>query len=268
MTKSIFDLDWLITLAREAGEIALGYFRRTASRRKADHTIVTEADLAVESFLTQQLRRRFPDHGILGEEEIAHHRHAAYAWVLDPIDGTAVFAAGLPIWCISIGLLVKGRPAAGVVHLPVTRDVFAVDLEGPPLLNGEPIQVAPNEPYHDETILFGVADAHRLWRIDFPGKMRAFGACAAHFCYVAAGFGVGGLNTHTALWDIAAALPILERAGGACSLLDGSPIPFHQIIDGVKIPQPVVFAPTHFLPDIRSRLTYFGEMKKELDAQK
>ena len=260
MNDAIFDLDWLIMLARDAGEIALSYFRRTGSRRKADRTIITEADFAVESFLTAKLRQRFPNHGILGEEETAYHRHAAHTWVLDPIDGTAVFAAGLPIWCISIGLLVDGKPAAGVVHIPATNDTFSVDLDGPARLNGDPIHVAANEPYHDETILFGVADAHRLWRIDFPGKMRAFGACAAHFCYVAAGFGVGGMNTHTALWDIAAALPILERAGGACTLLDGSPLPFDKIIDGSKIPQPVVFAPTYFLEDIRGRLTYLGHL--------
>ena len=137
----MFELDWVIDLAKEAGEIALSYFRRTSITWKADKTIVTEADRAVESFLTSELRQRYPDDGILGEEGASHQRQARRQWVLDPIDGTSVFAHGLPIWGICIGLMVEDRPVAGVVSVPAVGDCYAAGIDGPALLNGEPIQV-------------------------------------------------------------------------------------------------------------------------------
>lgn len=258
MSTSSLDLPWLIDLARSAGDVALGYYRRTLARRKPDATLVTEADWAVERFLTDQLRRRHPQDGILGEEEGGKQASSGRTWVIDPIDGTAVFAAGLPIWAICIGLMVGDTPAAGVVYLPATRDCFAADLDGPATLDGVPIQVMPPGPLHGESMLFGPADAHRLWRIDFPGKVRGFGSCAANICFVARGSGVGAVNTGTALWDVAAALPILERAGGQAVLLDGSPLPLAAMFDGAKLRVPVLAASPHFLADLRVRLSFLG----------
>jgi myo-inositol-1(or 4)-monophosphatase len=253
-----FDRAWVIALAKAAGAIALRHFRRTVAQRKPDTTIVTAADREIEQFLVGELQRRYPADGILGEEGAASRGHSGRLWVLDPLDGTAVFAAGLPIWAISIGLLEGERPLAGVVYLPATGDCFAADLAGPATLNDVPIAVMPPEPYHDETILFGVADAHRAWAIDFPGRVRAFGACAAQICYVARGSGVGMINTHTAIWDIAGALPILERAGGKAVLLDGSPLHLAAYLDGSKLPQPLLAAPPYYLDDLRRRLRYKG----------
>ncbi|MCO6453123.1 MAG: hypothetical protein J5I90_20245 [Caldilineales bacterium] len=248
--------DWMEALAREAGEIGMRHFRRTVSSRKADNTIVTAADREIEAFLVAEIRRGFPEDSILGEEGASNQGSSDRTWVLDPIDGTAVFSFGLPPWCVCIGLMAGARPVAGVVYLPASDDCFICGEEGPALLNGQPIALAPFAPYDKETILFGVADAHRDWDIDFPGKVRSFGSCAAHICYVASGSGVGGVNTHTALWDMAASLAILERAGGQCTLLDGSPLPVAQLFDGSKAPQPILFAPPYFLDDIRGRLRY------------
>lgn len=258
-TPTVFDRDWVIALAKAAGDIALSYFRRTVAQRKPDATVVTAADRAVERFLVEELRRRYPDDGILGEEGTSDRGRSGRIWVLDPLDGTAVFAAGLPIWAISLGLLEDGRALAGVVYLPATGDCFAAGLDGPATLNDVPIAVMPPAPYDDETILFGVADAHRAWDIDFPGKVRAFGACAAHMCYVARGSGVGMINTHTAIWDIAGALPILERAGGKAVLLDGTELNPAAFLDGRKLPQPLLAAAPYYLDDLRRRLRYKGE---------
>ncbi|RME83941.1 MAG: hypothetical protein D6775_06815, partial [Caldilineae bacterium] len=113
-------------------------------------------------------------------------------------------------------------------------------------------------PYTRDSIIFGAADAHRLWRIDFPGKVRGFGSCAAHLCYVAAGMGVAAINTSTSLWDVAAALPILERAGARAELLDGSPLPLAAAREGGKFPQPIVAGTPYYLDDLRPRLHFLG----------
>ncbi len=251
----IFDLDNIKELARAAGDIALGYFRNTTVTMKADDTPVTAADKAIERFLTTQLRQAYPDFGILGEEGADFDQDAAYRWVLDPIDGTNAFAAGLPVWGISIGLMQGSQPLAGVIYLPAVDDCFAVDLEGPATLNDRPIHViAPGQPISSESIILGSADAHLRWDIRFPGKVRAFGSCAAHFCYVAAGSALAGLNTHTAIWDIAAALPILQRAGGAAELLSGAPLSLESATRGVKIPEPVFYGAPYYLDAIRAQL--------------
>ncbi len=250
-----YDLNHIIELARAAGEIALKHFRHTHVTMKADHTPVTEADRAIERFLVSELQRAYPDFDILGEEGADLDEGAAYRWVLDPIDGTNAFAAGLPIWGISIGLMQGSTPLAGVIYLPAVDDCFAVDLEGPATLNGQPIRVMDaGHPITAESIILGSADAHLLWDIRFPGKVRAFGSCAAHFCYVAAGSALAGLNTHTAIWDIAAALPILQRAGGIAQLLSGKPLPLEAATAGEKMPEPLFFGSPHYLDAIRAQL--------------
>ncbi len=251
-----FDLDWVQALAREAGQIALSYFGRTTSMIKADNTIVTEADRAVEAFLVKKLNKRYPQDGVLGEEGASSQREAKRQWVLDPIDGTAVFAAGIPSWCVSIGMLEDGVPLAGVVYLPTTDDMFAVDLTGPATCNGEAIQVAAPAPFDSNTGMLSAGDIHSNWTIDFPGKVRALGSLAAHMCYVAMGSSIASINSYASLWDIAAALPILERAGGTTVLLDGSPLPIADIMDGSKLPQPIVSAPTYCIDDICSRVQF------------
>jgi myo-inositol-1(or 4)-monophosphatase len=248
------DMDHLEALAREAGRLALDWFRHTTVTMKADATPVTEADRAVESFLSHELRRAYPDFGILGEEGADMGENAAYRWVLDPIDGTQVFAAGLPIWGVSIGLMADNRALAGVVYLPAVDDLFRAGLEGPATLNGRPIHVKPVAPLISDAILFGAADAHELWDITFPGKIRAFGSCVAHICYTAAGSVVAGLNTHTAIWDVAAAMVILERAGGVIELMGGGPMPLAQMMRGEKAPEPILFGAPGYLDPVRRHL--------------
>ena len=245
----------LIQLTREAGQLALSYFRHTTVTMKADATPVTEADKVIERFLTQALRSAYPHFGILGEEGADLDEDARFRWVLDPIDGTNAFAAGLPVWGISIGLMEGITPRAGVVYLPAVDDLFAVDVEGPATLNGHPIHVITQEPITPQSIIMSAADAHLRWDIGFPGKVRAFGSCAAHICYVAAGSAIAGLNTHTAIWDIAAALPILERAGGKIELLSGAPLPLAQAARGTKIPEPIIYGSPAYLDQVRGYLS-------------
>jgi len=248
------DMQHLTDLAREAGRIALSWFRRTTVTMKGDATPVTEADKAVEACLTEELRRAYPDFGILGEEGADMDKSARFRWVLDPIDGTNAFAAGLPVWGISIGLMEGSSPLAGVAYLPAVNDLFLADLEGPATLNGRPIHVIEGQPITPQSIIMSAADAHLRWDIRFPGKVRAFGSCVAHFCYVAAGSALVGLNTHTAIWDIAAALPILERAGGRAELFGGGPLPLAAAARGEKIPEPIIFGSPAYFDAIRGYL--------------
>jgi myo-inositol-1(or 4)-monophosphatase len=121
--------DCLIDAAREAGAIALTYFRpgeRTSARidYKAGGSPVTEADFAVDAFLRARLGAAFPGAGWLSEETEDDPRRLACSNILivDPIDGTRGFLAGDPRWAVSIALVVAGRPVAGVVHAPALAE--------------------------------------------------------------------------------------------------------------------------------------------------
>ncbi len=253
-TENTFDIDWVVELARQAGDIGLTYYRHTTSERKADHTVVTEADRAIENFLVAEIQHHYPDDGILGEENANSKRQARCQWILDPIDGTSMFAAGLPVWCVSIGYMVDGELRAGVVYLPVIGDCFVAGLDGPATCNDEPIAVAPPGSLDSESMIMASSDTHLVWETDFVGKIRGLGSCAAHGCYVARGSAMGAVNTYTALWDIAGVYPILQRAGGTITLFDGSPLPLSAMLDGSKAPQPILMASPANAAIIRQQL--------------
>ena len=100
--------------ARAAGEVALGYFgARIEVETKADDTPVTIADREAERLLRAEILRRYPDHGIVGEEHGEVQPGAPVRWILDPIDGTKSFVHGVPLWGVLIGIEVEGEPVVG-----------------------------------------------------------------------------------------------------------------------------------------------------------
>src|SRR5262245_36445628 len=118
----------LLPTVVEAGELARTFFRNVTAERKADHTLVTAADRAVEEFLTPRVQAIMPDVRILGEEFGATGgREAEYTLTLDPIDGTAAFISGLPTWCVTIGLVRNGVAVGGITHLPMTGETYLAD---------------------------------------------------------------------------------------------------------------------------------------------
>ena len=111
------DFDFVKAAVLEAGDLARRCYGRAAVTVKPDRSLVTEADVAVQKFLREKLEGRFPQDGLVGEEEGLRKPAApgARTWVIDPIDGTAAFSAGLPVWGISVGIVEAGRPVGGVL---------------------------------------------------------------------------------------------------------------------------------------------------------
>src|SRR3954470_17120406 len=118
-------------LATSSGQVILPFFRTALATedksRGGSFDPVTEADRAAEATMRQLIKRSFPTHGILGEEFGSEGLDAEYVWVLDPIDGTRAFIAGLPTWGTLIGLNRNGRPAYGMMHQPFTGERFSGD---------------------------------------------------------------------------------------------------------------------------------------------
>jgi myo-inositol-1(or 4)-monophosphatase len=233
------DFGWLEEMVRAAGEIALGHFRQVTTERKADQTVVTVADHQVESFLRDVLSQAFPADGLLGEEMGTRPGNSRRVWVIDPIDGTAAYAAGLPVWGISVGILQDLEPVAGMVYMPLLNELYLSHGQDA-LFNDQPIHVDDSHHLDDESFLSVTSAAHRKYRIDFLGKTRALGSTAANICYVARGTAVAALVGRPSLWDIAGALPVLRAAGGDLRDLSGDALDLAVLADGHKRPEPVL----------------------------
>ena len=137
-----------VEMASGAGRIMREYFRSATLTEKAkinDADIVTPADKACDALITGEINKRFPDHSILAEESGESESGSDYRWVIDPIDGTTNFAAGLPICCTSIALEYKGETVVGVVYDPFTDELFTAVKGQGAMLNGHPIRVKTNE---------------------------------------------------------------------------------------------------------------------------
>jgi fructose-1,6-bisphosphatase/inositol monophosphatase family enzyme len=245
------DLALVQQWAREGGSMAREAFNQVARRRKADRSWVTDADIAIETMLRERIGRTYPQHGIIGEEQGSGAVEQEFVWAIDPIDGTNAFVSGLPLWCVSIGLLRFGKPYLGVIYLPLLDDCYWAEAGGPAYRNNEILNVAAATTIDGGDWMAVSSYAHRQFEISFPGKTRSLGSVAADFCYVARGSALGALIGRANLWDIAAGVVILQAAGGSIDTLSGQPIDYPALFDGRKLPEPVLLAAPTVLETLR-----------------
>src|ERR1044072_6878667 len=115
--------DFAVMLARGAGDITLKYFRKQPeTSTKSDGSYVTIADREAEAYLRRQITERFPDDGILGEEECELPGHSGRRWILDPIEGTFAFVHGVPFYGVLVALEIDNELGVGVINIPVLNE--------------------------------------------------------------------------------------------------------------------------------------------------
>jgi myo-inositol-1(or 4)-monophosphatase len=184
------------------------------TRIKGDGTSVTQVDRELERKLTETIRSLFPEDGIIGEEGTAIEATCKERiWVIDPIDGTTNFRAGLPIWAISLALLHEGWPIWGCVYVPVMNWLFQGERGKGSKCNGKPISPLRRTHLHREDILGITSEGAKDWEFEVSPKIRALGSAAAQASFVAAGFYVGYFVEKWHIWDLAAAVLIAREAG-------------------------------------------------------
>lgn len=251
----MIDLEEVRAWVREGGALARRYFNHVQPERKSDRSWVTDADLEVEQLLRERIAARFPDHGIIGEEQGVGRIEREFVWCIDPIDGTGAFVSGLPTWSISLGLMRDGEPYAGVIFLPILDDCYWAAAEGPAYRNHTPIQVSDHTTVDTNDWIAVPSTAHRSYRIAFAGKTRCLSSVAADCCYVARGSALGALIGRASLWDLAAAFAILRAAGAAMAHLSGKPVAIPPLLDGRNLPEPLVIASPAMLEPIRAAIS-------------
>ena len=234
---SLADVRELAAIVRTAArEELLPRFGRVGHGRKADGSLLTEADLAVDTRLRTELVAHAPGVAFLSEEmdpavQDGLLRDASRPlWCLDPLDGTSNFAAGIPFFGVSLALLSDAGVEFGIVYDPVRDECFTASRDLGAELNGNPLHTGSATPALHETV--ALIDFKRLTPdlrtrlIERPPyhSQRNFGACALEWAWLAADRGQVYLHGGQKLWDLAAGCLLLSEAGGASSDLSGEPV--------------------------------------------
>jgi myo-inositol-1(or 4)-monophosphatase len=214
------DLALLTDAAREAGRIAMRYWRKDPQvwDKGGEHGPVTEADLAVNDMLKAKLLAARRDYGWLSEEtpDNSDRLAAETVFIIDPIDGTRAFVAGEETWAHSLAVAHKGKVTAGVVYLPAIDRIYVASETSAPLRDGEVIRASGRDRLEGANILTTKANmVPEKWPGGVPEVTRSFRASLAYrMCLAAEGRFDGMLTLRDAWeWDIAAGSLIAERAG-------------------------------------------------------
>lgn len=221
-------LDFAIDLAHRAGAILRAGQERARSvsfKRQAD--LVTDIDKASEELIVAAISARFPDHGIMAEEGSAAAGAGEYTWVIDPLDGTLNYVRGMPIYCVSIGLLRRGELFIGVVYDPTRNELFAGEAGRGAFCNGRRLQVSDTAALSHSMLSTGFPydrfsradnNLEQFGRLLMKARdIRRPGAAALDLASVAAGRSDAHWELGLAPWDTAAGALLVREAGGTLS---------------------------------------------------
>lgn len=223
--------------------MALPYFRagaQTAAKLwyKGHSSPVTEADIALDTFLKAHLSGLFPTAAWLSEEtaDDPARLEQDYVWIVDPIDGTRAFASGHPDWAVSIALVKGGRPVLGILHAPIHDRLYEARLGEGAWCNGERLRMSEAEDVQGARVAGPKPLVDRLERHMGPvERLPKVPSLALRLARVAEGsIDIGLVSANAQDWDIAAADLVLQEAGGRLTGLDGSaptynkPLPLHE----------------------------------------
>jgi histidinol-phosphatase len=228
------ELSFANGLADRAADIGMGLFLGDGLlvRHKADRTVVTQADTSIEAMVREQVAAAFPDDHVLGEEEGGSAEAADRVWIVDPIDATANYARGIPVWATLIALQVHGDLVMGIVSAPALYERYEAARGHGARMNERPIKVSEIGALGESQLFYA---GMKTWLADPDGaggavlgvlgecsRSRGFGDFWGH-TLVARGAGEAMIEPELNIWDYAAFQVVVEEAGGRVTQLDGSP---------------------------------------------
>ena len=214
-----------LPIARDAGDmLAENFGQKRTVELKGVINLVTEMDRRAEELIVTRLSKTFPDFAIVAEEGSARASENSLAWYVDPLDGTTNYAHGLPIFCVSLGLMCGSIPICGIVYHPLGRETFTGVHGGGAFLNGHALQVSSTTELTNAILATGFPYDIRESELDnldhfarFAKKARAIrrmGAAALDLAWTAAGRFDGFWEMKLAPWDCIAGALMCQEAGG------------------------------------------------------
>ena len=216
-----------VDLAREAARVSLPYFRDACETvdkgGAAGFDPVTRADREAEAAIRRLIAARYPAHGVIGEEYGEDRPEAEHVWILDPIDGTRAFIAGLPLWTNLIALRTGGRPTVGVIGQPYLDEIFLGGPSGGRMLKGgceTPLRARACAHLNEALIattdpdLFTGAELGAWTQVRAAARLARLGCDAYAYAMLAAGRIDLVAESMLKVWDWSALIPVVEAAGG------------------------------------------------------
>jgi myo-inositol-1(or 4)-monophosphatase len=214
-----------VAIAVEAAQLGLDFFRRRDAllvENKGPQDLVSQADREVEQLIRQRLQAQFPTDGLIGEEYGRTDAPADYTWVIDPIDGTANFVAGIPFWCVVLSCIHQGQVVLGVIVDPNTGETFTAVKGQGAWMNGQRMHVSKAGSVREGSVAAGycnrVAPATFLRFLEpflqAGGVFFRSASGALMLAYVAGGRLLAYHEAHIRPWDCLAGLLMIEEAGG------------------------------------------------------
>ncbi|MBN9483756.1 MAG: inositol monophosphatase [Bacteroidetes bacterium 43-93] len=225
----------LLEATKEAGKIIQQYFQGSFNieNKEGINNLVTEVDKHSEKAIIDIIRKNYPEHSIISEEEGEMLQESDYQWIIDPIDGTVNFAHGIPICCVSIGLKHKDELLLGAVYNPMMNELFFAEKGKGAYLNDKPIRVSSKTNFAKACLVTGFpykwpnSSEHPIRvfeRFILEGlPVRRLGSAAIDLCWVACGRFDGFWEYNLSSWDVAAGYLIVQEAGGRITNFDGAP---------------------------------------------
>lgn len=247
---------------KEASTILMSKFGKEIEEELKENqsSIVTEMDVAAERKIEHIISTKYPSHSIVGEETGAVMTGSEYTWVIDPIDGTSNYAAGLPWFGTLLAVLQHDKPYAAGAYLPYYDLLYYAEEGKGATCNGQTIQVTQERSL--KNVLFSYATDYSVnlektkYETDLlfeviqnVRNIRATN-CLIDFCYVADGRFGGNINHSTKIWDIVAPYLIIKEAGGIMTELDGSDIEFDLNIDNYLRNYAVIACASHLFEPV------------------
>jgi inositol-phosphate phosphatase / L-galactose 1-phosphate phosphatase / histidinol-phosphatase len=226
--------DWL-PFAHGLADVAHGMLAKAAAdpppaALKADKSFVTAMDAQIEAALRERIVGRYPRHGIIGEEGETVQGDAEVAWIIDPIDGTAPFLAGVPVFGTLIALAVDGVPVLGIMDLPVTRERYVGIAGAPSTCNGRTLRTRSCAGLGQAVMsasnpdFFKGDDARALAALRDQTAWRIYGGCCMAYGLLSAGRTDIALDANFKIYDYAPFKPLVEGAGGVITDWEGQPV--------------------------------------------
>jgi myo-inositol-1(or 4)-monophosphatase len=221
------------TCVVDAGKILLDYFGRVdeVSVKESHSSVVTAADLAAEAFIVQTLMRAFPAANVIAEESGFIDKGSDFTWVVDPLDGTSNFAAGLPWFGVLVALLKGNMPVAGAAYLPCTGALYYAEVGQGVTRNGTRVHVTPETDLRNVLCAYGLdassdetktqREAAALARLANGVRNVRMTNSLLDFCYTVDGRLGACVNQNTKIWDIAPIILMLAEAGGLLTDVEG-----------------------------------------------
>ncbi len=229
------DLEEFTAFAGQLADASRAQLRASLGRpvqadRKGDGSPVTAFDRTVETRLREMIAARYPDHGIVGEEHGAAAPEREWVWVLDPIDGTLPFLAGIPVFGTLIALLRGGAPLVGVIDMPATEQRWLGCRGRPSTMNGTPVRTRACLALSEALIstsnpdFYGAADRPALDRLKAATRWTVYGGSCLAYAQLAAGRIDLGMDVAFDPYDYLALVPVIEGAGGVITDWRGAPL--------------------------------------------